>query len=291
MNGTILHLPDGRKLAYAQYGDPNGFPIIYFHGTPSSRREMEQWPHFGLDTNVLLRQRGLRIIAADRPGMGQSTFNPKGSVLSHAQDIAFLVQQLQISKCSVLAWSGGGPYALAIAYLLPQVVEQVQIFCGFTRQFDAEVVRHMKGNKTYFLTARYAPALIRPLMYAVSRRPLRKPPPRLLTDLKPVDYQYFGNPKLYSVMTDVSIKEACCQGARGPIYEAGLYFKPWGFRLQDILQPVHYWWGEEDTMVIRLHAAAVEQQIPKGKVTYLPAEGHLSIFVHHFETVLDLLQQ
>lgn len=290
MSESFLELPDGRQLAFAIYGDPTGFPILYFHGHPSSRREMDQWPHFGLDVHTLLRQRGLCIIAPDRPGMGLSTFNPNGTVRSYAADVAFLLTHLGIESCSVLAWSGGGPYALALAHLVPGTVQQVQIFCGFSRHFDAEVVRHMKGNKTYFLTARHAPAVLRPMMYAVSRRRLRRPPPRMLTDLHPTDYHYFGNPKLYNVMTDVSIKEACRKNARGAVYEAGLYFQPFGFSLQEIQAPVHYWWGEHDTMVIRLHAEAVEQLIPNAKVTYLKGEGHLSIFVHYFEKVLNLLQ-
>jgi len=31
----IIHLSDGPKLSYAEYGDPAGTPIFYFHGFPS----------------------------------------------------------------------------------------------------------------------------------------------------------------------------------------------------------------------------------------------------------------
>lgn len=289
MTEAIFTLSDKRLLSYAQYGDPTGFPVIYFHGTPSSRLELEQWPHFGLDHEALLRQRRLCMIAVERPGMGRSSFHPSGTVLSFAHDVAALLQHLGIEACSVLAWSGGGPYALALAYHLPQVVLQVQIFCGFTRQFDAEVVRHMKGNKAYFLSAKKAPALLRTLMGLVSKQPLRIPPPRLLTSLKPSDYRYFGNRRLYNIMTDVSIKEACRQGAQGPVYEAALYFQPFGFSLNQVRQPVHYWWGHDDTMVIRLHAEAIEQQVPNGTVHYKEKEGHLSIYVQYFAEVLDML--
>ena len=27
-----LRLPDGRTLEYAEYGDPGGIPLLYFHG-------------------------------------------------------------------------------------------------------------------------------------------------------------------------------------------------------------------------------------------------------------------
>lgn len=289
MTEATITLTDNRLLSYARYGDPSGFPVIYYHGTPSSRLELEQWPHFGLQHEDLLRQRGLSLIAVDRPGMGGSTFNPKGSVLSFADDITALLQHLGIRFCSVLAWSGGGPFALALAYRLPQVVRQVQIFCGFSRHFDTEVVRHMRGNKAYFRTAQLFPALLRFLMGIVSKQQLRMPPPRMLTSLKPSDYRYFGNPRLYNVMTDVSIKEACRQGARGAVYEAALYFRPFGFALEAVSQPVHYWWGYDDTMVIGLHAEAIGRRVPQGTVHYKPQEGHLSIYVHYFGEVLDML--
>ena len=33
---------DGRELAYALWGDPDGFPILVLHGTPGCR--LERWP-------------------------------------------------------------------------------------------------------------------------------------------------------------------------------------------------------------------------------------------------------
>lgn len=32
-----LQLPDGRTLAYAEYGDPDGTPVFSCHGLPGSR--------------------------------------------------------------------------------------------------------------------------------------------------------------------------------------------------------------------------------------------------------------
>ena len=34
-----LTLPDGRKLAYAEFGQPDGYPVLFFHGNLSSRLE------------------------------------------------------------------------------------------------------------------------------------------------------------------------------------------------------------------------------------------------------------
>ena len=36
---NLLTTPDGRKLAYAEFGQPDGYPVLYLHATPSSRLE------------------------------------------------------------------------------------------------------------------------------------------------------------------------------------------------------------------------------------------------------------
>lgn len=36
---SLVRLRDGRSLAWAEYGDPRGKPVLYFHGFPGSRLE------------------------------------------------------------------------------------------------------------------------------------------------------------------------------------------------------------------------------------------------------------
>jgi pimeloyl-ACP methyl ester carboxylesterase len=67
----IFTLPDGRKLSYAIFGDRNAsVTILNQHGLPSSRFEA-----VALDEAV--RGRKIRVIAADRPGIGDSKWQPK----------------------------------------------------------------------------------------------------------------------------------------------------------------------------------------------------------------------
>jgi hypothetical protein len=54
-----LILPDGRKLCHAEYENPDGLPVLYFHGSPSSRLEPGM-------SGVELQSTGLRIIAPNR---------------------------------------------------------------------------------------------------------------------------------------------------------------------------------------------------------------------------------
>ena len=57
-----FHLAGGRRLGYAEYGDPSGPVVLWFHGTPGGRR---QFPLLGRRTAEKL---GLRVILVERLG-------------------------------------------------------------------------------------------------------------------------------------------------------------------------------------------------------------------------------
>ncbi len=59
---NFLTLPDGRKLCYAEYGDPKGEPVILIHGNPNSRLLWGVTPG-----SPFLP--GVRLIAPDRTGL------------------------------------------------------------------------------------------------------------------------------------------------------------------------------------------------------------------------------
>jgi pimeloyl-ACP methyl ester carboxylesterase len=65
-----LRLPDGRILAFAEYGSRAGVPIIRCHGAPSCR--LEGAPLAEAATGL-----GVRLVVPDRPGMGQSDIRPR----------------------------------------------------------------------------------------------------------------------------------------------------------------------------------------------------------------------
>ena len=112
VNQQII-LEDKRKLGFAEYGNSKEYPIIYCHGSQSSRLEMHYDIYFAIKND-------LRIITIDRPGHGLSDFNPNGSILEFARDVKELIDYLGIKKFSVVGMSAGAPFALGIAYLFPE---------------------------------------------------------------------------------------------------------------------------------------------------------------------------
>src|SRR5438552_3418192 len=108
-----LTTPDGRTLAVAEWGDPNGRPVITFHGTPGSRigywtLEPEIWARFGL-----------RRFSFDRPGYGESTRLPGRTVADVVPDVVTIADAFGLRRFAISGGSGGGPHVLACAALIP----------------------------------------------------------------------------------------------------------------------------------------------------------------------------
>jgi pimeloyl-ACP methyl ester carboxylesterase len=79
----LLRLPlaDGRRLAFCEYGRPDGPPIFFFHGWPGSRLDFAANAHAAATA-------GVRVIAVDRPGIGGSDPQPSRKVLDWPKDVA-----------------------------------------------------------------------------------------------------------------------------------------------------------------------------------------------------------
>lgn len=111
-DGQTLSLPDGRTLGYAEYGAPNGTPLLYFHGFPPSRLEAS-----GLHN--MASRRDIRLLSIDRPGFGLSTHDPHRRITDWPVDVQAFAAQVGVSRFAVLGVWGEGPYALACAKQLP----------------------------------------------------------------------------------------------------------------------------------------------------------------------------
>lgn len=102
-------------------GAPSGRPILHFHGWPSSRLEE-------LAPEPLLEQFNLCCYSLDRPGYGHSCFHPAHHTFSTwAARVAAWADSQGLSSFHVSGFSGGGPFARAVAALLPQRVQSLTL--------------------------------------------------------------------------------------------------------------------------------------------------------------------
>lgn len=121
-NQTIT-LNDGRQLAYAEFGDSEGKPVIYNHGYNGSRLE-------GYMMESALDTADIRLIIPERPGIGNSTFQHGRKLLDWPNDVIALANALDIETFAMLGVSGGGPYTAACAYAIPERLSNIGIVVG-----------------------------------------------------------------------------------------------------------------------------------------------------------------
>lgn len=116
----LVELPGGRAMAIDDRGDPDGVPVLYCHGSPDSR--LARHPD-----DAVARRAGVRLLAVDRPGIGDSDPDPAATPTSVAGDLVAVLDRLDIGTAGVLAWSTGSLFALALAGAHPDRIRAVAL--------------------------------------------------------------------------------------------------------------------------------------------------------------------
>jgi pimeloyl-ACP methyl ester carboxylesterase len=280
----IQKLPDGRDLAYAEYGDPQGTPVFFFHGTPGSR--------LFHPPDEVTKRLGVHLICVDRPGYGASTFQPNRRLLDWSKDVASLADALNIDTFIVAGHSGGGPHALACAYALPDRVKAAGTISGAG---PAEAPGAAQGlilmNWLGFTLMRYVPW---PLAYPMVRWFFRR---QAADPAKAIDLDQESRPLADNKVFELpDIREICIQsdveayrpGLLGLAWDVRLITGPWGFTLEKIEVPVHIWHGTADNTTSLTMARYMAGKIPNSKLTIYDGEAHM-LLIPHWEEILKTL--
>jgi pimeloyl-ACP methyl ester carboxylesterase len=279
-----ITLNDGRTLGYGEWGDPAGKPILYFHGYPGSRYEAAL-------AHEAATRIGIRLIALDRPGMGLSTPKPHRRLLDWPDDVLEAADFLQIERFAVVGMSGGGPYAAACAYKIPERLTTCSIVAGLAPlQYGGKDMTFQ--IRLVFWAARYAPWLYEVVLKTPINRYRQNPDKmekmlldRVYRSPEP-DRVYLAKPEIRAAIMRYT-EEAFRQGTAGPVYEGGLYTRPWGFEPESIaFKRIALWHGDLDRSVPVSMGRAMAQRIPNVRATFYPNEAHLSIGLNHMEEIL-----
>lgn len=279
-------LEDKRKLGFAEYGSTEGYPVIYCHGSQSSRLEMHYEMSFAFEND-------LRIITIDRPGHGISDFNSTGSILDFARDVKYLTNHLGIDRFSVAGMSAGAPFALGISYLFPENIYKTSIISGFA-PFNNESMKHLSKDVKMMLNLAKTFPFVLKILLKVQVKQLNKNPKKALNGFLKImgqpDQEILKNDSVMEVIEDM-FKEAFRNGSKGVAYEIShLLVKEWGFNLNEIRVPVTFWQGEKDNNVPFEWANLMHNEINNSKLKTFPEEGHLIIFQHAEQIFTDLKQ-
>lgn len=271
-----IRLPDGRRLAFAAYGDPRGLPVFWFHGTPGARLQIPP------DAPTEAKLHGLRIIAVDRPGIGGSSHHRGRTLLSFAADVRELADQLGASRFGLIGLSGGGPYVLACAHQMPDRVT-VGVSLGGVGPTVGEPGAPGYGP-TLSTLMRLFGHVREPLGHVLSVavqpfRPLVSPAFDLYVRYGPQeDRPVFEQEEMKEMFTQ-DIVMATRYGLRGPVIDVALFGQPWGFSPRDIRVPIRFYHGDQDTIVPLSHSVFLADLVPDSELTVMRGLGHFAGFV------------
>ncbi len=285
---AAVAMPDGRRLAYTEWGLPDGKPVLFFPGSPGSRL----WcPHEEATTAA-----GVRLIILDRPGVGGSDPLDGRTYANWPKDVTALGDALQFSSFAVIGVSDGGPYAAACAALIPELLSGVAIVSsrGLTKYDWAErpdaVEEWSADQRALFELARHDPTAAADLAAEHSADDVTDwadHPDLLHGELEAAegDRWFFSDPTRVAEF-DAQCREATRQGVQGLKWELIDVFQPWGFRLADISIPVSIFHGVQDPWVTLENVEFQVSTIPKSTLTIWPDSGHMG-YVKHWDQILD----
>ena len=277
-------LPDGRRLAYREFGPTSGRPLLYFHGTPASKHN---W-YLGHDAEALERL-GIRAFAIDRSGIGGSDPEPARTLLSWADDVAAFADALELPTFAVLGYSCGAPYAWACAVRLPERVTDVAIVSGMVDLTHPDVAAlPPRPNLQVLRTGAERPRASR-LVYrimATTAKLLPGPMVRQASASMPeADRATIRDPEVARAFLAM-LAETFAQGPAGAQVDSALVASAWGFDPADVRVPVHMWHGDTDENVPIEMARHLAERVPGAELTVVAGEGHLSLVHRRLGDVL-----
>ena len=275
-DSQVASATDGRTLTFAEWGDPDGFPVFSLHGTPNSRfaRHYDESKY----TEV-----GARVITYDRPGYGGSDRRPGRRVVDCVGDVSAIADTLGIDQFAVTGGSGGGPHALAVAARLPERVTRAACVVS-PAPYDIADFDWLEGMD---------PLNVREVGWALAGEEVLVPelereaaelrervaadPAKALGDewgLSEADRAELARPERHDVIRQ-DVSEAFRRGVWGWVDDdLCLIGQPWGFDVSEIRVPTRVIYGLTDVLVPVRHGEWLARNVPGAEVVAEEALGH-----------------
>ena len=278
----ILTLPDGRSLTWAEYGQADGTPVLFFHGGNDSRLA-------GRLLADAAERVAVKLICPDRPGFGGSAFQSGRRLLDWPSDVTAVVDHLGLREFPILGHSGGGPHAIACAHAMGDRIRAVA-----TVSSAAPPPAPNRGMHPMFRIVNVlmkSSALYRPMARSQLRQ-LRGSPDRWLQvwgRMQPADGALFVRRPEAACEILAEMTEGARQGTDGIVHEARLYHRDWGFPLSEVAVPVRVWHGRQDRQAAVAWAQHLAETIPGAALTIVDDGGHFSTLIEHADEVLEWL--
>jgi len=281
-----LARPDGRTVAFSEWGDPSGTPLLRVPGTPgcrySLRADRSGW-----------KERNLWAITTERPGFGASSRLEGRGFAEPADDLAAILDELGIERAHVIGGSGSAPHQLAFAARHPDRVRAMTIVVGAAPTTDEEAARMVGANAESFRLIRANDIdgfrkFLQGLRESILADPLAAF--RDIMDKAPeADRAVMADPKWQATFV-VAAREALAQGVDGWLDEGLAIDRSWDdVEFAKVQTSVTWWHAASDANALLSAAERVVTQLPNARlVRFGDDEGHMAGY-HRDGEILDEL--
>jgi pimeloyl-ACP methyl ester carboxylesterase len=276
-----VRLPDGRQLAWAEWGPETGMPVLLCSGAATSR-----WLGFGAD---VMDRLGVRLVTIDRPGLGASDPAPGRTLNDWAQDIRHLAALRELDGPAIVGFSQGAPFALACA--AAGSVTGVAVVSGTdelanpglrilltpeVRRIVEDVAADPSGAEAFLRGFGNADALW-DLILAMS---------------SDVDRKVYTAPPFERAFRR-ALAEAFAQGPDGYARDTVLAMSAWPFDPAAITAPVDLWYGEQDASTSHSpdFGASLARRMPTAQKHVLADAGGALLWTHADGVLRSLLER
>jgi pimeloyl-ACP methyl ester carboxylesterase len=269
-------------MGFAEFGVADGVPVVNAHGGLSCRLEVA-------DADPVASECGIRLISADRPGVGLSDPQPGRTVLDWAHDVAELLDRIDVDHFAVMGWSMGGQYAAAVGHALRHRVTRVAIVAGALPLNEPGAFEELPVMDR-FLTrmAQRAPWPARQ-WFRTMRFTARVVPGRYgrlaARELGPADGAVIHD---IGFDTFARISREATRQLPGIVEEYRAWMRPWGFAPEDLAVPVDVWAGTRDELVDRSWPHRLAHRIPCATLNIRDG-GHFMAHAHYREIFESLV--
>jgi pimeloyl-ACP methyl ester carboxylesterase len=275
LRDETLRRPDGRRLAWAEWGRPDGAPALLLHSSPGSRL---------LDPDpAATAAAGVRLVTVDRPGFGGSDPDPDPTFAGFAADLATLAADLDLRDLAILGWSGGGQYALvAAAGALAGRLRSLSLLAAPAP--DDEVPWVAEPFRPWLAAVREDPrgAVGR---IAESLGGVAAQPEAILRQWTgPAEAPVVERPEVAEALGRW-VREAVRQGGLGMAGDMVAGSRGDRLPVDEVRAPVRLWYGDADHIGPE-HGRWYAGRLPGAALTVLPGAGHL-LPVAHWGPILE----
>lgn len=243
VSDDVLRVAGGRRAGYRLVGADARPTLLYLHGTPSSRAEVGDYQP------GLLEERGVCAVAVDRPGYGATDPLDDLDLLARTKDAVAVAGHLGMAQFAVQGTSGGGPYALACAALMPDRVQAVILTSAGGRISEEGGLDGMpesiaEGWRQEWRDPGGARERLAAAMAELRAEPLESL--RTLTSTWPADERDWVEKNSEALTEDMV--EAARQGGAGWWLDGQATGQPWPFDVTEIRAPIYVFHGDSDSL-------------------------------------------